>query len=95
MLSPRPSDSEVHLLLFIARRAKSVAAVENLQRALRDLDRTFTLEIVDVAEHPDRALEVRVMVTPTLLAPGYAGRLVGDMSDLILVRYFLETLTSD
>jgi circadian clock protein KaiB len=41
------------------------------------------IEIVDMLEHPQRALDDRIIVTPTLLrvAPLPARRLIGTLSD--------------
>jgi circadian clock protein KaiB len=82
------------LYLFVANDApKSIIAIENIQRALVDLaDRHFTLEIVNVYDDPDRALSNRVLVTPTLLAPVAARRLVGDLSEKTQLHYFLQGL---
>jgi circadian clock protein KaiB len=84
----------VSLILFVANDApKSVAATANIQRALAELvDRAFSLEIVNVYDDPDRALSNRVLVTPTLLAPGAARRLVGDLSEKTELHYFLQGL---
>ena len=82
------------LILFIASDApKSIMALANIQRALADLvDRAFKLEIVNVYDDPDRALANRVLVTPTLLAPGPGRRLVGDLSEKSQLHYFLQGL---
>ena len=52
----------------------------------------FALEIVNVFDDPDRALSARVLVTPTLLAPDFARRLVGDLSERTQLHYFLQGL---
>lgn len=85
---------KVLLYLFVANDApKSIAAIENIQRALVDLaDRHFRLEIVNVYDDPYRALSNRVLVTPTLLAPAAARRLVGDLSEKTQLHYFLAGL---
>jgi circadian clock protein KaiB len=82
------------LYLFVANDApKSIMAIENIQRALAELtERTFELEIVNVYDDPDRALSNRVLVTPTLLAPAAARRLVGDLSEKSQLHYFLQGL---
>jgi circadian clock protein KaiB len=84
----------VLLYLFVANGApKSVIAIGNIQRALTELsDLHFSLEIVNVYDDPDRALSNRVLVTPTLLAPAAARRLVGDLSETTQLRYFLQGL---
>lgn len=84
----------VQLFLFVANDApKSVIAIENIRRALSELtDLTFLLEIVNVYDDPDRALSNRVLVTPTLLAPAAARRMVGDLSEKRQLHYFLQGL---
>jgi circadian clock protein KaiB len=84
----------VRLFLFVANDApRSIVAIANLRCALAELaDRAFALEIVNVFDEPDRALAERVLVTPTLLAPACARRLVGDLSEKSLLRYFLQGL---
>lgn len=49
------------------------------------------IEIVDVFKHPDRAMEDRVFMTPTLvkLAPGSEERIVGTLSQTNLVLQVL------
>ncbi len=82
------------LLLFVASGApKSIIAMENIRRALADPgERSFALEVVNVFDDPDRALSNRVLVTPTLLAPASARRLVGDLSQTTQLMYFLAGL---
>jgi circadian clock protein KaiB len=82
------------LLLFVAGDApRTTIAVENLRRALAEFwDRKFQLEIVDVFEDAGRAIADRVLVTPTLLAPGSSRRLVGDLSETSQLHYFLQTV---
>jgi circadian clock protein KaiB len=84
----------VLLFLFVANDApRSIMAIENIRRALAELaDLTFSLEIVNVYDDPDRALSNRVLVTPTLLAPAAARRLVGDLSEKSQLFYFLQGL---
>ncbi len=73
------------LRLYIAGLApNSLRAVENLRAlcAVHFPDHC-TLEIVDVLKEPLRALSDDILVTPTLvkLSPGYATRVIGDLSD--------------
>jgi circadian clock protein KaiB len=89
------ADAEaVVLFLFVAHEApRSLTAIENIRLALLDFaDRAYALEIVNVYDHPDRALTNRVLVTPTLLAPASARRLVGDLSEKSQLHYFLQGL---
>jgi circadian clock protein KaiB len=84
----------VQLFLFVASDApKSIIAIENLRCALTELaELPFLLEIVNVYDDPERALSNRVLVTPTLLAPAAARRLVGDLSETSQLLYFLRSL---
>jgi circadian clock protein KaiB len=90
------STAAVQLYLFIASNApRSVAAIDNIRRALAAFpERTYVLEIVNVFDDPDRALASRVLITPTLLAPACARRLVGDLSEEGQLHYFLQGLSA-
>lgn len=82
------------LLLFVGNEGtRSTAAMANIKIAIIEMpDRLFALEIVNVFDDPDRAWEHRVLVTPTLLAPTSARRLVGDLTHRTRLRYFLQGL---
>ena len=71
--------------LYIAGRApNSVKAIANLEAICRQhLKDGFKLEIVDVCEHPQRALDDGVLVTPSLakLSPTPGGNVNGNLSD--------------
>ena len=84
----------VLLTLFVApAESGSQVAIHNLKRCLeRFTANTFSLEIVDVFAAASRALRNRVLVTPTLLAPECARRVVGDLSEASRLDYFLDTL---
>jgi len=92
-----PFVTGVRLCLFVANDSpRSIIAIENVRRALEDLPlRTFELEIINVFDDPDRALAARVLVTPTLLAPQCARRIVGDLSEKAQLDYFLLGLPVD
>jgi circadian clock protein KaiB len=91
---PDAGGAGVRLCLFVANDApRSIIAIENIRRALVELvDSAFALEIINVFDDPDRALSARVLVTPTLLAPDFARRLVGDLSETTQLHYFLQGL---
>ncbi len=86
----------VLLTLFVApAESGSQVAIHNLYRCLeRFTAKAFSLEIVDVFAAASRALRNRVLVTPTLIAPGCGRRVVGDLSEASRLDYFLETLVS-
>jgi circadian clock protein KaiB len=64
--------------------SRSQEAIRNLE-AIRDaaLEGGTQIEVVDVNAEPQRAVEDRILATPTLckLAPGPTRKVVGDLSD--------------
>lgn len=75
----------VVLRLYIAGGApNSLQAVANLEEICREhLKGGHRLEVVDVLEHPRRAMADGVLVTPSLakLSPRPAANIVGNLSD--------------
>ena len=83
----------VVLRLYIAGGApNSVQAVANLKAICREfLKGAHKLEIIDVLEHPKRAMAAGVLVTPSLakLFPPPAANVVGNLSDKNKVLFAL------
>jgi circadian clock protein KaiB len=75
----------VVMRLYVAGRApNSVKAIANLEAICRQhLKEGYKLEIVDVCEHPRRALDDGVLVTPSLakLSPSPGANIIGNLSD--------------
>jgi circadian clock protein KaiB len=75
----------VVMRLYIAGRApNSVKAIANLEAICREhLKDAYKLEIVDVCEHPRRALDDGVLVTPSLakISPSPGANIIGNLSD--------------
>ncbi|HET9351117.1 MAG TPA: circadian clock KaiB family protein [Burkholderiales bacterium] len=75
----------VVLRLYIVGGApNSVQAIANLETICREhLKEGYRMEVVDVLEHPRRALADGVLVTPTLakLSPRPAASVVGNLND--------------
>ncbi len=75
----------IAMRLYVAGRApNSVKAIANLRAICRRyLKGGYKLEIVDVCEHPLRALSDGVIVTPNLakLSPGPAANVIGNLGD--------------
>jgi circadian clock protein KaiB len=75
----------VVLRLYIAGGApNSVQAIANLEAICREYVKGgHKLEVVDVLEHPQRAMAEGVLVTPSLakLAPLPIAKVVGNLSD--------------
>jgi len=80
-----PVTTVVVMCLYVAGKApNSVKAIANLQAICRRyLKGGYKLEIVDVCEHPRRALADGVVVTPSLakVSPGPASNVIGNLSD--------------
>ena len=75
----------VVMRLYIAGGApNSVKAISNLEAICRRyLKDGYRLEIVDVCEHPRRALADGILVTPSLskLSPTPTSKVIGNLSD--------------
>jgi len=80
-----PVTTVVVMCLYVAGKApNSVRAIANLEAICRrHLKGGYKLEIVDVCEHPRRALADGVLVTPSLtkVSPAPAANVIGNLSD--------------
>jgi len=85
------------LKLYIAGNSpRAQAALANLKRICEeDLAGRYTLEVVDVLEHPDAAEADKILATPTLVKqlPPPLRRVIGDLSDKDKVLLGLEVRT--
>src|SRR6187401_2301346 len=81
----KPGVTVVVMRLYVAGRApNSVKAIANLESICRQhLKDGYKLEIVDVCEHPRRAMDDGVLVTPSLakLSPSPGANIIGNLSD--------------
>lgn len=81
------------LRLYVAgNSASSRRAQQNLERLRLSLgSRGWSIETVDVLDHPELAETARIIATPTLSYEDAARtrRIVGDLSDTARVREFL------
>ena len=85
---PRPRRARTTVVLLrlyiVAGAPNSVQALANLEALCQEhLKGAYKLEVVDILEHPQRALDEGVLVTPSLakLAPRPAANIVGNLSD--------------
>ena len=72
---------------------KSARAIVNARRILEEhLAGSYSLEILNIAEHVAQAAEDQIICVPTLLrlAPPPARRIIGDMSDVARVLKGLD-----
>ena len=94
-----PCTTVVVMCLYVAGRApNSVKAIANLEAICRrHLKDGYKLEIVDVCEHPLRALSDGVLVTPSLakVSPAPTSNVIGNLSDTGSVLAALGLSTTD
>jgi circadian clock protein KaiB len=85
MATLRTTKPLLQLRLYIAGNApNSLQALANVQAICTEhFGSDHSLEVVDMLEHPDRALADGVIVTPTLLKllPKPARRVIGNLND--------------
>jgi circadian clock protein KaiB len=83
----RPSNCSFRLYVS-ARSASSLRAIDTVRLLVRADD---VFEVIDVAEHPERAEADRVLATPMLLKlePLPRQRVIGDLLDLGRLRQAL------
>ena len=95
MPKPPKKSAAVHLRLYVAGQApNSVLAIANVKAICEAHYLTgYKLEIVDLMDHPLRALKDGIVVTPTLvrLLPRPARKVIGTMSDQTQVLLALGT----
>ena len=80
----RPTTVVILRLYIVGGAPNSVQAIVNLEAICQEyLKGGHRLEVVDVLEHPRRAMAEGVLVTPTLakLAPLPAASVVGNLGD--------------
>lgn len=84
-------------LYVTGRSAQSQRAIENLNRICQaDLPGEFSIEVIDVLEHPALAEQAKILATPTLVKqlPEPVRKIIGDLSDRgkVLVGLDVEQL---
>ena len=83
----------VVMCLYIANSApNSVRAIANLEAICKEhLKENFRLEIINVLEYPQRALDDGILVTPSLnkVSPSPSAKIVGNLSDKSSVLHAL------
>jgi circadian clock protein KaiB len=90
-----PKDPKLVLRLYVAgNAANSLRAIANAKAiCAEEFAGRHDLEVVDLLEHPQRALADGIIVTPTLLklAPNPVQRLIGNLADRALLLLCLES----
>jgi circadian clock protein KaiB len=72
---------------------KSMTAISNLRAVCeKHLPGRYTIEIVDIAKFPERAVEDQIMALPTLVRrlPEPIKRMIGTLSDMEKVLVSLD-----
>lgn len=91
------SDGAIQYELFVISQDGELArrTVQNLSSAIATRDDRLEFEVVDILVRPDRAIESKVYITPTLIARSKAEthRLVGDLSDRDAVCDFIASVS--
>lgn len=87
------------LALFIAGKdnVRSIAAYSNLKRICEEhLPGGYQLQVIDIIQHPERALEAQVVAIPMLerKSPEPSRRIIGDLADTnrVLVSLGLSSM---
>lgn len=85
---------QYHIKLYVTgHSAQAVQAIANLQLICdRELPSQYSLEVIDVLEHPDRAEQDKILATPTVVKelPPPLRRIIGDLSDSAKVLLGLD-----
>lgn len=72
---------------------RSEMAVKSLNKLFESTVQTdYELQVIDVLESPEMAESEKVLATPTLIkrTPPPVRRLIGDMSNIEKVKYYLD-----
>ena len=78
------NDKHILVLYIAGKTQKAERAIENINKYCEDhLQDGYTLEVVDLKEHPELASGEQIIATPTLIRklPAPIRILVGDLSD--------------
>jgi circadian clock protein KaiB len=96
---PNDGSGRWELKLYIAGQTpKSLTAFSNLKRFCEEnLSGQYTIEIIDLAKHPERARMDQILAIPTLVRklPTPMRKIIGDLSDKqkVLLGFDLKSLS--
>jgi circadian clock protein KaiB len=91
--SPQPSDAgtspaanvEYVLRLYVSGQTpRSILAIENMRRSCAEyLSERYTLEVIDIYQHPEACQQEQIIAAPTLIKilPHPLRRVIGDLSN--------------
>jgi circadian clock protein KaiB len=95
--SPSSAKVDYVLRLYVTGQTpRSVTAIENMRRICAEhLAEHYTLEVIDIYQHPEACQEQQIIAAPTLIKvlPHPLRRIIGDLSntDKVLVGLDLRT----
>jgi len=95
---PRTSPDYYHLRLYVAGQTrKSLQAIANLKQICNEnLQGRYSIEVVDLLEHPELARADQILAIPTLVRrlPQPIKKIIGDLSrtDRVLLGLDLEPM---
>jgi circadian clock protein KaiB len=81
---PKPNKSKYVLRLYVAGTSRrSLRAIQNLKRVLKETQDEYELEIIDIYQQPIFAKSGQIVAAPTLIKelPLPLRKFVGDLSD--------------
>lgn len=93
--------TDYRLVLYVAgRNAASIKAIENAKRLMESQSGgAYTLEVVDVLEHPQLAEDEKILAVPTLIKklPLPLRRVIGDLSnsEKVLIGLDIRPISDD
>jgi circadian clock protein KaiB len=94
-----PPNAAWQLRLYVAGQSpKSLRAFANLQRLCEEhLAGRYEIEVVDLAEDPERALGDDILAIPTLVrrSPAPLRKTIGDLSNTARVLVSLQIVAAD
>lgn len=94
-----PGEGTWRLCLYVAGRTpKALTAFENLKRIGEEhLEGRYTIEVIDLAADPGRAIRDRIVAVPTVVRrhPAPVLRVIGDLSstEKVLAHLGLRSVT--
>jgi circadian clock protein KaiB len=89
-----PTTAEYVLRLYVSGQTpRSILAIENMRRICAEyLTERYSLEIIDIYQHPEACQEQQIIAAPTLIKvlPHPLRRIIGDLSNTEKVLVGLE-----
>ncbi len=82
-------------LYIVGETRNSKKLLEDLKVILKtELEEQYTLEVIDVLDHPQKAIEDEIFATPTLVKvqPPPVRKIIGDLTDREMVLEKLDLI---